>query len=83
LVALNLLLALFNALPIPPLGGSRIVDGMISDALRPAWDRFAAAVPFAFVAVLIVPCLFGWGLLTWPGEQALGLIAELATVHRN
>src|SRR5437867_528717 len=34
---LNVLLAFFNLLPIPPLDGSRVVDSIIPDSLRSVW----------------------------------------------
>jgi Zn-dependent protease len=47
LVLLNVLLALFNLLPIPPLDGSRIADAVMPEALRPAWSAFSGLGPAA------------------------------------
>lgn len=58
-VRLNLALAWFNLLPVPPLDGSRIVDWLLPDSLRPAWSRLQAAGPVG-VAVLV-------GALTFAG----------------
>jgi Zn-dependent protease len=66
LVVLNVLLACFNLLPIPPLDGSRIVEGLVPERLRPAWEAFAAAGPFALAAVIALPLLLGWSLFAWP-----------------
>ena len=52
LIPMNIALAVFNMLPIPPLDGSRIVDGLLSDRLRPAWDAFARIGPIALLVVL-------------------------------
>ncbi len=55
-IILNVNLALFNLIPIPPLDGSRIVDGFMPYRLRPQWDRMMAFSPFLLVAVFnIVP----------------------------
>src|SRR5688500_7121633 len=40
-VVLNVLLAFFNLLPIPPLDGSRVVDSFIPDSWRGPWDALA------------------------------------------
>ncbi|MBF0593806.1 MAG: site-2 protease family protein [Candidatus Omnitrophica bacterium] len=50
-VMLNLGLALFNLLPIPPLDGSRVVAGLIPAS----WEKhYFALEPFGFVAVIIL-----------------------------
>jgi Zn-dependent protease len=72
------LLAFFNALPVPPLDGSRIVDAIVPSRLERAWNAFSALGPFALIAVLIVPLLLGVPLLAWPLEQAQLLIRALA-----
>ncbi len=66
LVFLNLILAIFNLLPVPPLDGSRIADGLMPAALRPAWNAFAAVGPVAILAVIFLPSLFGVSLLAAP-----------------
>lgn len=70
-VQLNLALALFNLLPIPPLDGSRIVDGLIPFAFRGAWDGLARAGTFVLFALFVLPRMFGF-----PIERGL---AELAS----
>lgn len=59
LVRVNLVLAVFNLIPVPPLDGSRIVDGLCPAWLRPQWQAFASVGPFALVALLFVPVLLG------------------------
>ncbi|MEI6438204.1 MAG: site-2 protease family protein [Candidatus Omnitrophota bacterium] len=50
-VMLNLGLAFFNLLPIPPLDGSRVVAGLIPAS----WERqYFALEPFGFVAVILL-----------------------------
>ena len=80
LVFLNVLLAVFNLLPLPPLDGSRIADGLMPDALRPAWDGLCQTGPLLLVAVLFAPLLFGVSLFAWPLEVAQGFLDELFLV---
>jgi Zn-dependent protease len=74
MVLLNVVLAVFNLLPIPPLDGSRIVDAFVPREMRPAWDAFARIAPVALIAVLVLPSLTGFSLLDWPVEQVRRLI---------
>ena len=51
---INLVLALINLIPIPPLDGSRIVGGLIPPRLYPRWlslDRYGM---FAILALLLI-----------------------------
>ena len=48
---LNIGLAVFNMLPIPPLDGSRIADWLMPLRLRPLWERFSQ---YGMI-VLVVP----------------------------
>ncbi len=61
--ALNVILALFNLIPIPPLDGSRIVGGLLPARLYPAWaglDRYGNyAMLLVLVIVIAVPGAFG------------------------
>jgi len=79
-VLLNLLLACFNLLPIPPLDGSRVVDGSIPDGWRGSWDAFGRLAPLALGAVLVVPMLAGVSLLAWPQAWAGALLDAAAGV---
>ena len=61
-IQLNVALFLFNLLPVPPLDGSRVVDGFVPYRLRPYWDQYAQ---YGGIALLLV-VLFGGGLLARP-----------------
>jgi Zn-dependent protease len=79
-VFLNVILAAFNALPIPPLDGSRVMDGLVPRSLRPAWESFAQAGPIALAAVILLPMLAGISLFYWPMQAAGWLLALLLWV---
>jgi Zn-dependent protease len=70
--ALNVILAVLNLLPIPPLDGSRVVGGVLPRRVYPSWvglDRFGN---WSFLLVLL--------LLTRPAvfEASLGRALEAA-----
>ncbi len=69
----NVALALFNLLPVPPLDGSRIVDGFMPYRLRPAWDRVTAFAPFLLMGVFF----FGARIIAWPAAYAFDLLGHL------
>ncbi len=59
---LNLLLALFNLLPIPPLDGSAVIERILPDRAMP---RYFQIRQIAFPLVIVV-VLLGRNLLAWP-----------------
>jgi Zn-dependent protease len=67
---INVALAVFNMLPVPPLDGSRVADGLMPRALRPAWERFASVGPIMLLVVLFAPSMFNFSLLQWPLRKA-------------
>jgi Zn-dependent protease len=66
MILVNVILATFNALPIPPLDGSRVIDAIVPEPLRPAWEGLRRLGPIALAAVIILPSLTGIHLFEWP-----------------
>jgi Zn-dependent protease len=66
MIFLNVILATFNLLPIPPLDGSRVADALMPAALRPAWEGFCQMGPLALAAVIVLPQIYGFNLFEWP-----------------
>ncbi len=64
LVAINFGLAMFNMIPIPPLDGSKIVDALVPDRARPAWNRFCELGPVLLIALILLPQLTGFSPLS-------------------
>lgn len=76
-ITLNLVLAIFNLLPIPPLDGSRVADGLMPRKFRPAWESFARQGPIVLLLVIFAPSFLGFSIIDWPLRQARMLIAQL------
>lgn len=55
MLALNLALAVFNMLPIPPLDGSQIVYGLLPARLRPAYHQLLPYGIVVLVALVVFP----------------------------
>jgi len=76
---LNIGLAVFNLLPIPPLDGSRVAEGLMPLTLRPAWERFTRFGPLLLLAILVFPSPLQL-VLWWPMGQAYRLAHGLLNV---
>jgi Zn-dependent protease len=53
MIQLNVALAVFNMIPVPPLDGSRVVEGLMPLRFRAAWEGFTRFAPFLLLAVFI------------------------------
>ena len=73
MIQLNVNLALFNLLPVPPLDGSRIVDGFMPTGLRPAWERLMRFSPLLLLAIFF----FAGRIIAGPSRLVLGLLDRL------
>jgi Zn-dependent protease len=80
LAHVNLLLAVFNAVPVPPLDGSRIVDGLCPDRLRPHWEAFARVGPLALVVLLLAPLALGASPLAAPVAGLQGFLDAIRSL---
>ena len=77
---MNVVLATFNMLPIPPLDGSRIADALIPNAARPLWETYCQLGPFFLVAVIVLPRLQGINLFHWPLQIAGAVLKQMVTL---
>jgi Zn-dependent protease len=76
---MNIALAIFNMLPIPPLDGSRVADGLMPSSLRPRWERFASYGPFVLLALIVVNYATKGAVLGWAFAPAGPLLQAVVT----
>ena len=76
-IAINVILAFFNMLPIPPLDGSRVADGLMPIQWRPQWERFLQYGPLALLAVILLPNIVGISLFSGPLRLVFGFMRWL------
>ena len=83
-IIINIFLALFNLLPIPPFDGSHIVEGLLPDEAARAYSRLRPfGLPLLFLLLLVIPLLFpGLGIVENvvlpPVEWARGFFMQIA-----
>jgi Zn-dependent protease len=73
LILVNVSLAIFNLLPIPPLDGSHVAEALVPYRWRPAWETFARFSPFLLLGLLF----FGRGFLSGPRMFVVSLLERL------
>ena len=73
-IVINLILAFFNLIPIPPLDGSRIVAWLLPYRLQQQWHQLEQLAPFLLIGVFA----FGGRLVSGPIYAVTDLLLGLA-----
>lgn len=71
-IFINLILAIFNLIPIPPLDGSHVMFHLLPPAMRPAYRRIGAAGMVVLMgSILLFNGVFD--ILLWPAFALMGI----------
>ncbi|WP_447727666.1 site-2 protease family protein [Sphingomonas koreensis] len=77
-VGVNIFLALFNLIPLPPFDGGHVVQGLLPPAAARRWASFGRfGLPLLFILLLVIPSI-------WPNANIVAqLVVPPAQVLRD
>jgi Zn-dependent protease len=81
LIGINVTLAIFNLIPVPPLDGSRVVDGLVPYSWRPQWESIVRLSPVLLILLVVASQRFG--IITGPAHHVMGWLDDLIFAIRT
>jgi Zn-dependent protease len=81
LIGVNVTLAIFNLIPVPPLDGSRVVDGIVPYSWRPQWESIVRFSPVLLILVVVASQQFG--IISAPANLVMGWLGDLISAIRT
>ncbi len=63
LIAINVVLGVFNLIPLPPLDGSRIIMGLLPESLS---RKYSLIEPYGFILVIALLWMGAFDRVVWP-----------------
>jgi Zn-dependent protease len=76
LIVINIVLGVFNLVPIPPLDGSRILMGLLPGRLA---TQYASIEPFGFIILMVLIWMGVFGNMIWPIVELILKILGLSS----
>ncbi|NQS92197.1 MAG: site-2 protease family protein [Chloroflexi bacterium] len=76
-ITINLILGLFNMIPLPPLDGDKIADFFMPESWRDVTARIRPYGPMILIAIFMVGPYFGINLLGWILDKPLYFLMNL------
>jgi Zn-dependent protease len=62
-ILFNLLLGVFNLVPLAPLDGSKVVGGLLPHHMVASYERFQQYGPVVLIAIVLIDVVFSLGIL--------------------
>jgi len=73
MIQINVTLAIFNLIPVPPLDGSRVVEGLVPYGWRAQWESIVRLSPLLLIALVF----FSGRLIAGPAGYVMGWLGRV------